>query len=64
LETPLLVKKLFPHHPTLPAHILFCIFTKRKTIMAKATKVTVTNGQVHNETIEVFGAREHNLKIN
>ena len=30
--------------------------------MAKATKGPATNWQVHNEMIEVFGAREHNLK--
>jgi excinuclease ABC subunit A len=30
--------------------------------MAKATKVPPSNGQIYNDTIEVFGAREHNLK--
>ena len=30
--------------------------------MAKEKKLSATNGQAHDETIEVFGAREHNLK--
>ena len=30
--------------------------------MAKENKLPATNGQAHNETIDVFGAREHNLK--